>query len=44
MYYKNTSVDVYSRWYRAYIAHARAQNPQFKKIWQSVMDHLEKDF
>lgn len=37
-------VDVYSRWYRAYTAYNRAQNPLFKAYWLSVMDHIKKDF
>jgi len=37
-------VDVYSRWYRAYRAYQNAQNPAFKKIWMSVMNHLKEDF
>lgn len=37
-------VDVYSRWFRAYIAHQNAKNPAFKKIWKSVMDYLQEDF
>lgn len=33
-----------SRWYSAYQAWQRAENPAFKKYWQSVMDHFRKEF
>ena len=32
------------RWYNAYQAYNRAQNPDFKKFWYGIMKHLQKDF
>lgn len=32
------------RWYNAYQAYRRAQNPQWKEFWLSVMDHLRAQF
>ena len=34
----------YSRWYSAYQAYNRAQNPQWKEFWLGVMDHLRAQF
>lgn len=38
------TTDVYSRWYRAFQAYNRAQNPAFKAIWACVMNELYKEF
>lgn len=32
------------RWYNAYGAYNRAQNPAFKDYWFKVMQHLRKEF
>lgn len=32
------------RWYNAYRAYNRAQNPAFKAFWLNVMQELRKDF
>jgi hypothetical protein len=32
------------RWYNAYQAYRRAKNPDFKKFWLGVMQHLSKEF
>lgn len=32
------------RWYNAYQAYRRAQNPAFKEFWFGVMKHLSKEF
>lgn len=32
------------RWYNAYQAYRRAQNPAFKEFWYGVMKHLSKQF
>lgn len=34
----------YTRWYSAYQAYQRAQNPAFKEYWLGVMDHLRAQF
>jgi hypothetical protein len=33
-----------SRWYSAYQAYNRAQNPTFKEYWLKVMNHFRKEF
>lgn len=38
------TTDVYSRWYRAYSAYTRAQNPEFKNYWWGVMQKLQENF
>lgn len=32
------------RWFNAYQAWKRAQNPQFKEYWAGVMAHFKKEF
>lgn len=32
------------RWYNAYGAYNRAQNPEWKAFWLGVMQHLSKEF
>lgn len=32
------------RWFSAYQAWKRAQNPEFKEFWLGVMKHLQKEF
>lgn len=36
--------DQYTRWYSAYQAYNRAQNPTFKEYWLKVMNHFRKEF
>lgn len=33
-----------ARWYSAYQAYNRAQNPAFKEYWLGVMTHFRKEF
>lgn len=33
-----------SRWFSAYQAYQRAQNPEWKAFWQGVMDHFRAKF
>ena len=32
------------RWFSAYQAWKRAQNPAFKEYWAGVMEHFRKEF
>lgn len=34
----------YDRWFSAYQAYKRAQNPVFKEYWANVMAHFRKEF
>lgn len=34
----------YTRWFSAYQAYNRAQNPVFKDYWLKVMQHFQKEF